>query len=89
MKARCNCCTNKLYAESTSINKGIEVTIKVFIQIIHFVLNERIAICTFKTCPRSPFATKHKTRESVGNGNLIKFEINPRQITSEVENLIY
>lgn len=93
MKARCICCTNKLYAESTSINKGIEVTIEVFIQIIHFVLNEKIAICTFKTCPRSPFATgsrkKHKTRESVGNGNLIKFEINPRQITSEVENLIY
>ena len=56
MKARCICCTNKLYAESTSINKGIEVTIKVFIQIIHFVLNERFAGCPFKTCPRSPFA---------------------------------
>lgn len=54
---------------------------------------KEFAICTLKTCPRLPFATgnrkKHKTRESVGNGNLIKFEINPRQITSEVENLIY
>lgn len=30
-----------------------------------------------------------KTKRMVGNGNLIKFEINPTQITSEVENLIY
>lgn len=32
---------------------------------------------------------KMKTKRMVGNGNLIKFEINPTQITSEVENLIY
>lgn len=32
---------------------------------------------------------KRKTKRMVGNGNLIKFEINPTQITSEVENLIY
>lgn len=32
---------------------------------------------------------KKTTKRMVGNGNLIKFEINPTQITSEVENLIY